>query len=285
VHQVYRDWRGIAGRHQPPRLLLGETWVFPVERMAAYYGADDELQLAFNFPFLFSAFSAPALAEIVRRTFAALPGGACPVWTGSNHDVSRLATRWCGGDERRVRLALLILTMLPGTVTLYYGDEIGMTDVVLSATQERDAMTRGQTGRAPRDRARTPMQWTAGAGAGFCPPGVKPWLPFGDHTHVNVAGQREQPDSVLMLVRDLLAIRHAAQSGRVAEYAELSVNERTWVYRSGDLLVAANLSGEPAQVLAAGEVLRATGPAAAGPDAGGLLTLGAWEGAVLRVSR
>jgi alpha-glucosidase len=286
VHQVYRDWRAIAEACRPPRLLLGETWVFPVEPMLSYYGCDDELQLAFNFPFLFSAFTAPALADVVRRTFASMPAGGCPVWCASNHDVSRLGTRWCGGDERRIRLALLILTTLPGSTTLYYGDEIGMTDVMLSAAQERDAMTRGQTARTPRDRARTPMQWTGEAGAGFCPPGVKPWLPLGDFGRVSVAAQRDDPDSVLTLVRDLIAVRRTDQSGRVAGYEQLSVDDQSWVYRSGDLTVAANLSDEPAEVpVPAGEVLRATTLARPGTGSGGPLTLRPWEGLVMRGSR
>jgi alpha-glucosidase len=286
VHQVYRDWRGMAEQYRPPRLLLGETWVFPVEDMLTYYGSDDELQLAFNFPFLFSEFSAPELAGVVGRTFAGLPPGGCPVWTASNHDVSRLTTRWCAGDERRIRLALLILTTLPGTVMLYYGDEIGMTDVELSRAEQRDAMTRDQTARPQRDRARTPMQWSAGAGAGFCPPGVKPWLPIGDHARVNVAEQRDRPDSVLRLVRDLLALRHEQQSGRLAGYEALAVTENCWVYRTGDLVVAANLSAEPTEApVIAGEVLRAAG---APPDSyppGTPLRLGAWEGVVMRPPR
>ena len=67
--------------------------------------------------------------SVAGATLARLPAGACPVWTASNHDVGRFPTRWCGGDERKVRLALLVLATLPGTTVLYYGDEIGMTDV------------------------------------------------------------------------------------------------------------------------------------------------------------
>ena len=54
------------------------------------------------------------------------------MWTGSNHDVSRLATRWAGGDPAKVRLALLMLLTLRGTPVLYQGDEIGLTDVDLT---------------------------------------------------------------------------------------------------------------------------------------------------------
>jgi alpha-glucosidase len=251
--------------------------------MLRYYGHDDELQLAFNFPFLFSDFGARQLAGAAGETFAGLPARACPVWTGSNHDVSRLTSRWAAGDERRARLAMLILLTLPGTVTLYYGDEIGMTDVDVPPAEQRDTMTRNQPLRRPsRDRARTPMQWSAGVGAGFCAPGVKPWLPFGDHERVNVAAQRDRPGSMLTLVRDLVRLRRAELSGGVARYEELAVTDACWAYRAGDLVVAANLSDGPATVaVPAGDVLLATRepPAAA---TGGPLTLGAWQGVVIR---
>ena len=51
THGVYRDWRKIAESYSPERLLLGETWVPDAQRLAAYYGDNDELQLGFNFPF------------------------------------------------------------------------------------------------------------------------------------------------------------------------------------------------------------------------------------------
>ncbi len=141
VHGVYRDWRRIADSYDPPRLLLGETWTGDADRMAAFYGEDDELQLAFNFPFVFADFDAGQLAGVVDRTLAALPAGACPVWMASNHDVGRFPSRWCGGDERKTRLALLVLATLPGAVVLYYGDEIGMTDVEVPPELQRDEMT------------------------------------------------------------------------------------------------------------------------------------------------
>ncbi len=72
VHEVYRAWRELADRYAPPRLLLGETWVGDLGRLAAFYGDDDELQLAFNFPFVFAGFSAAGLAGVV----ASHDGGA-----------------------------------------------------------------------------------------------------------------------------------------------------------------------------------------------------------------
>ncbi len=298
THGVYRDWRRLAEGYSPSRLLLGETWVGDIGRMAGFYGGDDELQLAFNFPFLFAEFTAPALSGVVAETLAGLPARACPAWTASNHDVSRFPTRWCGGDERKARLALLLLATLPGTLVLYYGDEIAMTDVALPLRLRRDRMTeKGLTG-VGRDRSRTPMQWDSSPSAGFTADGVRPWLPHGDHAERNVAAQRDDPGSTLNLCRDLLALRRAEVGGRIAEYRPVPGPDGVWAYSVGDLLVVANLSGRrvsvgsldgvgalrPAQEAASrdqpGVILLSTHPAAS--TDGEVATLGPWQGLIAR---
>jgi alpha-glucosidase len=96
-----------------------------------------------------------------------------------------------------------------------------------------------------------------------------------------VAAQRDQPGSLLTLVRDLLALRRAELSAGVARYEELAVTDACWAYRAGNLVVAANLSGQPAEVaVPPGEVLLATGDAPR-PSAESI-TLGGWEGVVMR---
>ncbi len=275
-HGVFRDWRAIAEAYQPPRLLLGETWVGDYGMLAGFYGDDDELQLAFNFPFVFSMFEAAELSTVVGDTLATLPAGACPVWTASNHDVGRFPSRWAAGDERKARLALLVLATLPGTVVLYYGDEIAMTDVDVPPALRRDAMSRRS---APRDRARTPMPWDASATHGFTADGVRPWLPFGETAAGDVAAQRDDPDSVLSFCRAALALRRAEQRGQIARYELRGRADGLWVYQVGDLVVAANFTDAPAAMPAgAGALLLRSAPKDH-PDGD---VLGPWEGAVFK---
>ncbi len=268
THGVYRDWRKIAETYAPPRLLLGETWTGDLADLARYYGNDDELQLSFNFPVVFAAL--PDLPDLVDRTLAALPPGACPAWTGSNHDVGRFPTRWCDGDQARIRLALVILATLPGTTVLYYGDEIGMTDVAVPPQLQRDPML--QPGALQRDRARTPMRWDGSRSGGFTD--GQPWLPLGP-AWVTVEDQRREPGSVLSLCRELLALRRAELGGGIAPFERLPSADGIWTYRTGPLVVAANLTGAPADRPAHhGEVLLRTGPAGS--------ALAPWEAVIAR---
>ena len=285
THGVYRDWRKIADGYSPARLLLGETWVADADTLASYYGDNDELQLAFNFPFTLADFDAPRLAKIVEQTLAALPPGGCPVWMASNHDVGRFPSRWCDGDERKIRLALLVLTTLPGTTVLYYGDEIGMTDVDVPPALRRDTATLDDGAGADRDRARTPMPWDASPGGGFTGPGVPPWLPTAVHPVSNVADQRADADSTLWLCRRLLALRRTELSGGIdpkTDFEHLPAREGQWAYRVGSLVVAANFSGRPASLPpAAGEVLLATSGT---ETAAQQRKLGPWQGVVTRLA-
>lgn len=281
THDVYRDWRTIADGYSPRRLLLGETWVPDPERMASYYGRGDELQLAFNFPFAFAEFGARGLASVVERTLAALPAGGCPAWMGSNHDIGRFPSRWCGGDERKIRLALLVLATLPGTIVLYYGDEIGMTDVDVPAELRRDRATLDRGADGNRDRARTPMPWDSSPTGGFTGSGVTPWLPFGDLRTGSVADQRANPGSTLWLCRRLLALRHAELADDIADYEQLPAPEGQWAYRVGSLVVAANFSGRPTDIpAAADEVVLATSTDPIAPHD----PLPPWQGIVARLS-
>jgi alpha-glucosidase len=254
VHDVLRRWRRIADSHGPPEgerpILVGETYVLDLEDLLPFYGTgSDELHLAFNFLFVHAPFEAAALRAIVEQMEAQLPEAAWPVWTGSNHDAGRLATRWAGGGEARARAALLMLLTLRGTPFLYYGDEIGLPDVEVPADRVRDPVgpRTGDPARG-RDGCRTPMHWDDVPGAGFTGPGVEPWLPVGD-TARNVAAQREDPGSTLHLVRDLVALRRRDPDLRTGVYRTLPAPDGAWAYARGDgYAVALNLAADPLAV-------------------------------------
>ncbi|MDA8393148.1 MAG: alpha-amylase family glycosyl hydrolase [Actinomycetota bacterium] len=247
VADIYRRWRRLADSYEPPRALLGETWVLSPEGMARFYGEEaDQLQLCFNFGFLFADLSAGTMADLVRRTLASLPEGATPLWTGSNHDVSRFPTRWAAGDERRSRAALVMLCALPGTVVLYYGDEIGMTDVEMPEERLLDEMA-VLAGRTSRDHFRSPMQWSDRPNGGFAEDGAPTWLPMGDCAALNVRAQRADPRSTLHLCRTLLMLRRRglASSG----YRPLVEGPDVWAWEGASRFVTAvNLSPRTAEV-------------------------------------
>ena len=283
VHDVYRRWRRISETYSPPRLLLGETHVFDVDAMAKFYGEGDELQLAFNFPFVHSDLDATVLRTVVEATMSALPAGAIPAWTVGNHDKSRFPTRWCGGDPQRARAVLVLLLGLPGTAVLYYGDELAMPDTDVPVDRLLDPVSRALTPVINRDAARTPMQWTADRGAGFTGANVEPWLPFGDIAACNVAAQRADPNSPLHLTRDLLALRRELVDLRHGEYRTYADTDGVWAWERGQsVVVAVNLADQNAHVEdLIGTVRIATDRSRDGQPVTGTLTLAPWEAAII----
>jgi alpha-glucosidase len=287
VHDVLRRWRAVSDAEAPQRILVGETYVLDLDHLIPFYGnGEDELNMAFNFLFVHAEFDAAALRTVVEGVEERLPAGAWPVYTGSNHDAMRLATRWAEGDERRARVALAMLLTLRGTPFLYYGDEIALRDVPLDPADALDPVPH-RTGDADRNRdvCRTPMPWNDAPGAGFTPDGATPWLPVGD-TSRNVALQREDPGSTLHLVRALIGLRRERADLRTGAYATLPAPGGAWAYRRGDgTVVALNLAGAAVSVeVPGGTVLVGTDRGRDGEVVTGALELAPWEGVVLDVA-
>jgi alpha-glucosidase len=260
VHEVLRRWRSVA---DPDRILVGETYVLELEQLFPFYGrGDDQLHMAFNFLFVHADLDAGELRAVVEGVEAGLPESSWPVYTGSNHDAGRLATRWGGDDEAKARCALLMLLTLRGTPFLYYGDEIGLTEPEIAPEDRRDPVPDN------RDGCRTPMPWTGEAWPNA-------WLPMGD-TDRNVEAQREDPGSVLHFVRDLIALRRERADLQSGGYETMAAPSGAWAWRRGEgTTVALNLSGEPVSIDARGDVLIATG----GQSFDGVLA--PWSGVVL----
>jgi alpha-glucosidase len=236
VHDVFKRWRRIAEEYEPARVLLGETFVYDPREWAAFYGAGDELQLALNFMLMVARFDPAVMRSVVESSLAALPAQATPVWHGSNHDVSRLATRWCQGDERLIRLALTMLLTLPGVTVLYQGDEIGLEDGEVPPERTVDVAEHS------RDPERTPMPWSADRHGGFTT--GDPWLPMGDYRRHNVATQRDDPESVLSVTRRLIGIKKTLRG----PYQGLPAPEGSWRYRRGEVTVDLDFAGRRASV-------------------------------------
>jgi alpha-glucosidase len=289
LHDVLRRWRAVACAEEPERVLVGETYVLDLEQLIPFYGnGQDELHLAFNFLFVHADLDAEQMRAVVEGVEAMLPEDSWPVWTGSNHDAGRLATRWAGGDEARARAALLILLALRGTPFLYYGDEIAMAEPELDPAQALDPVPHRLNDPAEnRDPCRTPMQWSDAPGAGFTADGAtSTWLPIGDTAAANVEAQRADPGSALNLTRDLIALRRERADLRGGAYRTLPAPAGVWAWRRGaGTVVAVNLSGAPVEVGGLdGTVLVGTDRARDGEAVAGALRLDPWEGAVLEVA-
>jgi maltose alpha-D-glucosyltransferase/alpha-amylase len=186
THEYCKTVRRYIDEHYPGRILLAEANQWP-DDLLPYFGNGDEFQMAFNFPLMPRIFMAlrredrTPIIDIISK-LPEIPENCQWGIFLRNHD--ELTLEMVTDEERaymysqyapdprmkinvgiRRRLAPLLdnsrselelvnslLLTLPGTPTIYYGDEIGMGDNIYLGD---------------RDGVRTPMQWTGDRNAGF----------------------------------------------------------------------------------------------------------------------
>ena len=144
-----------------------------------------------------------------------------------NHDEPRGVSRYIPegdlNDKSKKMLAALNF-MLRGIPFIYQGQELGMENMSFSSIEEMDdisskheyqvALDAGLTpkdalnriAKISRDNARTPMQWSDEANAGFTT--GTPWLKVNpNYTSINAASQTGDPESVRSFYKKLIALR------------------------------------------------------------------------------
>lgn len=234
VHGVFRVFRRIADSYGG-RVLIAEPHGQDRALAASCHGKEgDELHMAFNFEFLTRPWGAASFRDSARSWYEALPPGAWPNFTLSNHDQPRHIHRYRKGPdtEARARVAAALLLTLRGTPFLYYGEEIGMGCCRLPRKALRDPLgirTWPFSGFG-RDPERTPMQWDASDRAGFTT--GTPWLPVNpDFKARNVAAQDGDPGSLLAFYKGLLALRRRVPALRSGNLEFLGEDPDVLAYR------------------------------------------------------
>jgi len=184
-----------------------------LELMAAYTGKD-RLQMCYSFTFLEGAFSAARLKAGIAafEEMAGEEGWAC--WAFSNHDVVRHVTRWTapGMDAARLgKLAVALLLSLRGSVCVYQGEELGLTEAEIGFADLRDPWgIRLWPEFQGRDGCRTPFVWAADAPNGGFTSVARPWLPvWPAHLALAMDRQERDPGSMLAAYRAMTAFRRA----------------------------------------------------------------------------
>ncbi|MBO9548444.1 maltose alpha-D-glucosyltransferase [Pseudomonas sp.] len=234
THTVLKAIRAEIDANYPDRMLLAEANQWP-EDTRPYFGEGDgdECHMAFHFPLMPRMYMALAMedrfpiTDILRQT-PEIPANCQWAIFLRNHDeltlemvtdrerdylwnyyaedrrarinlgIRRRLAPLLQRDRRRIELLTSLLLSMPGTPTLYYGDELGMGDNIYLGD---------------RDGVRTPMQWSPDRNGGFSradpqrlvlPPIMDPL--YGYQT-VNVEAQSHDPHSLLNWNRRLLAVR------------------------------------------------------------------------------
>ena len=159
-----------------------------------------------------------------------------------NHDEPRGVSRYIPegdvSDQSKKMLAALNF-MLRGLPFIYQGQELGMENVPFASIDEIDdistldeyqvALDAGLSSeealrivnKYSRDNARTPMQWSDEANAGFTT--GTPWLKVNpNYKTINAASQLQDPDSVRSFYKALIALRKSPEYKETVVYGALA---------------------------------------------------------------
>jgi maltose alpha-D-glucosyltransferase/alpha-amylase len=232
THAILKTIRADLEANYPDRMLLAEANLWP-EDIQQYFGDGDECHMAFHFPLMPRMYMAIAqedrfpIIDILRQ-MPDIPQNCQWAIFLRNHDeltlemvtdqerdylwnyyaadkrarinlgIRRRLGPLVERDRRRIELLNSLLLSMPGTPTLYYGDEIGMGDNIFLGD---------------RHGVRTPMQWTDDRNGGFsradpasliAPAIMDPLYGF---QSVNVESQSRDAHSLLNWTRRMLAVR------------------------------------------------------------------------------
>ena len=268
VHMLMQEFRSIIDEYDD-KVLIGEN-----DNVAYHGDGENELHMVFNFPLMRTNELIPEWVrqnqEIRLASLASISKDAWPCNTFNNHDTSRVYSRFSDGenDEEFAHISIALLLVLPGTPFLYNGEEIGMMDMKLEDIDqfrdpwgvwnyymEKDFLGASNSqaldlaNKAGRDKCRTPMQWNNAPNAGFSPENVQTWLPINQNyrRHINVADQRNNPDSLFSFYRQLIHIRKTTPALIYGEYLVLNEDSKDYLAflrktETQTCLVAMNMS-------------------------------------------
>ncbi|HLX27895.1 MAG TPA: maltose alpha-D-glucosyltransferase [Casimicrobiaceae bacterium] len=234
THGVLKRLRAQLDAQYPNVLLLAEANQWP-EDVREYFGEGDECHMAYHFPLMPRMYMAIAqeerhpITEIMAQT-PDIPESCQWAIFLRNHDeltlemvtsrerdymynmyaadkrarinlgIRRRLAPLLENDMGRIKLMNSLLLSMPGSPTLYYGDEIGMGDNIYLGD---------------RDGVRTPMQWAPERNGGFSRADpqrlyLQPIMdPVYGYEAVNVEAQWRAPASLLHWTRRMLAVRKA----------------------------------------------------------------------------
>ena len=197
-------------------MAVGELAPGSQSLMYEYTRSQARLHTAYAFDFLGAWPGVEAIADILQQ-WREGPDEGWPGWAFSNHDVTRIATRWSTAlgapASRSAPLFMALLMALRGTIFLYQGEELGLPEAEVSFEQLKDPWgLAGWPATKGRDGCRTPMPWKDEVMAGFTR-AKEAWLPVdARQRQLAVDKQERLAESMLHTTRRLIALRKAHQA-------------------------------------------------------------------------
>ena len=215
---------------------------------ADYVKHGDGLHMAYTFAMLNKEMNAEYFDHVVRFTEDMIEDG-WPCWSLSNHDCTRMMSRYNCFYEREgfQQMMLLLLLSLRGTPIIYYGEEIDMEEYPISKEEVKDPQgIRFWPEIKGRDGCRLPFPWDSKASNQGFNKGAKPWLPAKNTVTLDKAVA--DPNSTFHVLKEMLTIRKNYPALQIGNFREILIEGKCFVFErktvNQTILIAANFSVE-----------------------------------------
>ena len=233
-------------------IQIGEAPMMTPKKAMKYIAGDDRvLDMVFGFEHVQAdcigaavvktGFKLKKLKKAYNRWQKGLYGRAWNTNFLENHDIPRIVSRYGSEDYRVDSAKALAITyaFLTGTMFIYQGQEIGMTNVPFETWDDfKDVATFNikalmekthlfskkkifeNIKYGARDNARTPVQWSSEKHAGFST--VEPWyLVNSNYKEINVEAEEKDKNSVLNFYKKVIKERN--ENKETAIYGEFKM--------------------------------------------------------------
>ncbi|GBF56870.1 oligo-1,6-glucosidase 1 [Candidatus Phycosocius bacilliformis] len=235
----------------PGRFAVGEIGSDDnLARMIDYTAGDQRLHTAYSFELLSDRCDPAHFRQAMQAWCEGVGTAAWPSWALSNHDCIRVASRWAlsAPPDQIARFGLTLLAALRGTIFLYQGEELGLTQADLAFEDIVDPLGKANWPANPgRDGCRTIMPWTRDDPyQGFST--QTPWLPvIPAHRDLSRDQQDSRQGSVLSHARRVIAFRQASPALRLGDFTLVYEDDACLIFRrvhgDGACLAGFNFSG------------------------------------------
>lgn len=258
--------------------------------LAEYTRGDSRVHMCYTFDFLSENLPTASHSASLLRQFQALGEDNWVCWAFSNHDVRRFATRWQPGvladgtrADQHLRLFASMLLSFHGSICLYQGEELGLTEANVPRELLQDPYgIKFWPEFKGRDGCRTPMVWDETlAHAGFST--ETPWLPVDlDHIPLSVNRQDKDPHSLLNHYRASISFRNQHEALVKGPLTSISDSQDVlMLYRDGaqPILCIFNPDSASRDIVLTGSPRLLPAPGFSPRLEQGLLTLPGWHAA------
>ena len=247
----------------PDRFVVGEIGSDKL-KILSQYQAPDLMDVVFNFNFgSIPQFSAEHIFNELQQMDSSMSG--YPTLFFGSHDMPRLMNRLADGNPAKAKALAALMLTARGVPFIYYGDEIGMQNIVAKSIEEmkdiqgrthyflalkackspEEALAEGNKNN--RDKSRSPMQWNATLNAGFST--GKPWIKVQEnYKTINVESSLQSDTSILYTYKVLLTLRNSEKALQYGAYNRLELTEDrilfTRSYNGDNITVLINFGQE-----------------------------------------